>query len=83
MTGEFDGGLYVGTLEQTFTIAAAEPFLSFDFKLPSATADTTGSNAGLFTDAYVVSITSTFDYFVLLIDRFDAIADPSAPHRER
>jgi|GEM_PF-5465616 len=76
-TGAFSDGLFIATLEQTFTVTANKPRLSFDFTLPNAVADPTGTGASPFLDSLFVSLGSGFDFFdLLLMDQFGVLADP-------
>ncbi len=76
-TGEFVDGLFIATLEQTFTVDIANPFLTFDFTLPVATPDPTGTGTSSFFDGLFVSLDNGTDFFdLLLLDQFNVLADP-------
>ena len=78
-TGQFADDVFISTLEQTFTVTAQEPILSFEFSLPSIIEDNTGSGNSPFFDAFVVSLENvgTGDFFdLLLVDQFSVLADP-------
>ncbi len=76
-TGEFDDDVFVSTLEQSFTVSAAEPLFIFDLTLPGTSADPTGTGAGLFSDSFSVGLDDGTDFFDLFsIDTFGAVPDP-------
>lgn len=76
-TGDFNTGPFISTLEQTFTVDPATPFLTFDFSDPFTSADATGTGAGPFLDAFAVSLQSGADFYDLLVlDQFGPWADP-------
>jgi hypothetical protein len=76
-TGQFTDGLFMATLEQTYTIPAARPFLTFEFTLPVIEVDPTGSGTSPFLDSWAVSLQSGTDFFdLLLVDQTGPYADP-------
>jgi hypothetical protein len=76
-TGLFADGLFMATLEQTYTIPAARPFLTFEFTLPLIEVDPTGSGNGPFKDSSALSVLRGSDFFdLLLVDQTGAYADP-------
>lgn len=76
-TGDFATGPFISTLEQTITVDPSKPLLSFDFTLPTTTADATGIGASPFLDGFFVSATAGGSFFdLLLVDQFGALADP-------
>lgn len=76
-TGAFSDGLFIATLEQTFTVDAAAPIVRFDFTLPTVSTDSTGTGTSPFFDAILVSMDDGIDFYeLLLVDQFGALADP-------
>lgn len=76
-TGEFADGLFVATLEQTLSVNASEPILSFDLTLPTVLPDPTGTGSSPFVDGLFVSLDDGTDFFeLLLVDQFGIVADP-------
>lgn len=76
-TGDFATGPFIQTLEQTFDFTSSAPVLMFDFGLPVAQPDPTGTGTSPFNDAWIVSVDDGIDLFeLLLIDSLGALPDP-------
>jgi hypothetical protein len=77
-TGNYATGPFDSTLSQSFQVTAAQPVLSFDFnRMPTLTADTTGTGTSSFRDSFVASLfDGTKTYALLLTDSSGSLADP-------